>query len=245
MAPSPELPLPIVPASPSLASHVQALTLLSAQLAALPTQSRWPARIPLTSKGSVRAQLVHTNEVKINVGGAWWVEMTAEEARAYVERRKRALLEEHARAKEGQARASFSLVEDAERGPGTAGGGARDKDKVRLPDIRFNPIFRLPPGVTNRGAGASTAEAGSSSPAKRKNNLPRQPRRADQLVSPDAPEDQQPVVASGETVRDLVAEPVESQRVRAESPAQGKQLSEQGLVRVLRDWICQAEEIGQ
>jgi prefoldin subunit 5 len=45
--------------------------------------------VPLNPKATFRGQLIHTNEVKVHLGGEWWVEMTADEAAAYVRRRRR------------------------------------------------------------------------------------------------------------------------------------------------------------
>lgn len=80
--------LPIQPASHSLASHLQALDLLAARLDSLNTQSEWETRVPLNSKASIRGSVVNTANVKINVGGEWWVDMTASEGEAWVRRRK-------------------------------------------------------------------------------------------------------------------------------------------------------------
>ena len=80
--------LPILPSDGSLQSHLTALDLLTARLSTLTTRTRWPARIPLNSKASFSGCLIHTNDVKVNVGGDWWIEMTAEEAVEYVKRRK-------------------------------------------------------------------------------------------------------------------------------------------------------------
>ena len=85
---SDELNLPIRPSDPSLQSHLQALDLLSAQIGRLTERTRWQARIPLNSKASIQGEVIHTNEFKVHVGDGWYIEMTAQEAAAYVHRRK-------------------------------------------------------------------------------------------------------------------------------------------------------------
>lgn len=86
---APDVPLMAIrPADKSLASHLQALDALSYRLEALNSRTRWPARIPLNGKASVKGSIVHTNELKVDVGGGYWVEMTAKEAQEYVQRRK-------------------------------------------------------------------------------------------------------------------------------------------------------------
>lgn len=80
--------LPISPASGSLASHIQALDLLAARLASLSTRSEWETRIPLNSKASMLGKIVETGNVKINIGGEWWVDMTPQEGEAWVRRRR-------------------------------------------------------------------------------------------------------------------------------------------------------------
>lgn len=82
------LQLPITPSGPQLGAHVAALDLLAARLEALPSRSRWPARVPLNSKASFEGDMVHTNEIKVNVSDGWWVEMTAHEAADYVRQRR-------------------------------------------------------------------------------------------------------------------------------------------------------------
>lgn len=82
------LRLPLRPNDNSIQSHLLALDLLSARLAALPSSTRWAADVPLNSKATVRGQLIHTNEIKVHLVGEWWVEMTADEAAAYVRRRR-------------------------------------------------------------------------------------------------------------------------------------------------------------
>ena len=79
---------PIVPNDNSLGAHLQALDLVSARISSLTARTRWPARIPLNSKASMLGQVVHTNELKVNIGGGYWAEMTAKEAEDYVQRRK-------------------------------------------------------------------------------------------------------------------------------------------------------------
>ncbi|OCF33496.1 hypothetical protein I316_04917 [Kwoniella heveanensis BCC8398] len=139
------LSLPIEPSSPSLHSHLAALDILSLRLSSLTSSTSHSVRIPLTSKASIRGTVIHTNDIKVNLGGAslperaetpvpisdsstgtereaevnvgqsqsqqhggWWVDMTATEASQYVRRRKRNLLEHHARLSEGTAIAAGS-----------------------------------------------------------------------------------------------------------------------------------------
>jgi CTD nuclear envelope phosphatase 1 len=78
----------IAPEDSSLAAHLQALDLLSARISSLSARTRWPARVPLNSKASMLGQVIHTNELKVDIGGGYWVEMTANEAQEYVQRRK-------------------------------------------------------------------------------------------------------------------------------------------------------------
>lgn len=83
-----DLNLPIQPADNSLQSHIAALDLLSARLSTLTTGTRWSANIPLNSKASFKGSVIHTNDIKVNVGGGWWIEMTTQEAEEYIKRRK-------------------------------------------------------------------------------------------------------------------------------------------------------------
>ena len=80
--------LPIQPTSTSLSSHLAAFDQLIAQLESLPSQTRWPAQVPINSKARISGQIVHTNEVKVCLGAGWWVEMTAREAIEYLGRKK-------------------------------------------------------------------------------------------------------------------------------------------------------------
>jgi prefoldin subunit 5 len=84
--------LPIQPASSSLASHLQALDLLAARLSSLSTRAEWETRVPLNSKASIKGSVINTANVKINIGGEWWVDMTASEGEAWVRRRKEGML---------------------------------------------------------------------------------------------------------------------------------------------------------
>ena len=83
-----DLRLPLQPSDASFESHLTTLDLLIARLKTLTTRTRWSAHLPLNSKASFRGTLIHTNDLKVNVGGEWWIEMTAEEAVAYLKRRK-------------------------------------------------------------------------------------------------------------------------------------------------------------
>jgi len=82
------LQLPLRPAGTSMGAYVAAIDLLAARLDMLASRSRWPARIPINSKASFEGDIVHTNQLKVNIGGEWWVEMSASEAADYVRRRK-------------------------------------------------------------------------------------------------------------------------------------------------------------
>ena len=79
---------PIAPADGSLGAHLAALDLLAERIGKLTSRTRWPARIALNSKASVLGQVLHTNEIRVDVGGGYWIEMTAQEATQYVQRRK-------------------------------------------------------------------------------------------------------------------------------------------------------------
>lgn len=154
-----ELYLPITPSDASLQSHLAALDLLASRLSALTTRTGWPARIPLNAKASFSGSLIHTNDLKVNVGGEWWVDMTAEEATAYVGRRKNstlsrdrwdfadsvALLMEHARLQEGDLRPLPSVSGSAP---------AASRRATIPPPVSFNALFRMP----------ASAEAGPSKP---------------------------------------------------------------------------------
>jgi len=82
------LHLPIQPASTSLSSHLQALDLLAARLSSLQTRAEWETRVPLNSKASVKGRIFDTGNVKINIGGEWWVDMTPSEGEQWIRRRK-------------------------------------------------------------------------------------------------------------------------------------------------------------
>jgi prefoldin subunit 5 len=80
--------LPLRPSGPSLGAYISALDLLAARLDTLASRARWPARVPINSKASFDGHLVHTDQVRVDIGAGWWVEMSATEAAAYVRRRK-------------------------------------------------------------------------------------------------------------------------------------------------------------
>ena len=79
---------PVVPTSSSLAAHLQALDLLQARLSNLTSRTRWATQVPLNGKASIPGWITHTNTLKVCVGDGWWVEMTADEARDYIKRRR-------------------------------------------------------------------------------------------------------------------------------------------------------------
>lgn len=142
--------VPIQPSDSSIQSHIAALDLLAARLSILTSQTRLPARIPLNSKASFSGSVIHTNDVKVIVGGERWVEMTAEEAVGYVRRRKNgelgfewswigligeALLVEHARLQEGARRdiSTTGVSENEVAGPSPR--------TAFPPTIHLNPLF--------------------------------------------------------------------------------------------------------
>jgi hypothetical protein len=73
-----------LPGSPSLTSQLQSLDLLASRLSSLVTNAEWESKLPLDS--SVKGKAVEN--VRINVGGEWWVDMTPLEGEAWVRRRK-------------------------------------------------------------------------------------------------------------------------------------------------------------
>ncbi|GMK53952.1 hypothetical protein CspeluHIS016_0105380 [Cutaneotrichosporon spelunceum] len=151
------LQLPLRPTDHSLGAHIAALDLLATRLDALPTRSRWGARVPINSKASFVGDVVHTNEVKVNVGSDLWVEMTACDAADWVRSRKATMLEEHARATEGQA------VQPKQEKQPTPRAGQRI---LRTKDIVFDPLLgttahHLPP--QEQPAPRTKAEAALSS----------------------------------------------------------------------------------
>jgi hypothetical protein len=73
-----------LPGSQSLTSQIQSLDSLASRLRSLVTNAEWESKLPLDS--SVKPETVEN--VRINVGGEWWVEMTPLEGEAWVRRRK-------------------------------------------------------------------------------------------------------------------------------------------------------------
>jgi hypothetical protein len=73
-----------LPGSLSLTSQLQSLDLLASRLRSLSTKAEWESKLPLDS--SVKGKTVEN--VRINVGGEWWIEMTPSEGEAWVRRRK-------------------------------------------------------------------------------------------------------------------------------------------------------------
>ncbi|WVW84659.1 hypothetical protein I302_106693 [Kwoniella bestiolae CBS 10118] len=140
-SPPQPLTLPILPSSPSLQSHLQALDHLSLRLQHLTSSTTHPVRIPLGSKASILGEVVHTNDIRVNIGAGYWVDMTALEASQYVQRRKERLLEEHARLPEGRARPS--VLEGLESGVSAVVG--KRKKRLIAPSVGFHQVFhRLP-----------------------------------------------------------------------------------------------------
>jgi hypothetical protein len=73
-----------LPGPQSLISQLQSLNILASQFSSLVTKAEWESKLPLDS--SVKGKTVEN--VRINVGGEWWVEMTPSEGAAWVRRRK-------------------------------------------------------------------------------------------------------------------------------------------------------------
>jgi hypothetical protein len=73
-----------LPGSPSLTSQLKSLDLLASRLRPLSTKAEWESKLPLDS--CVKPKTVEN--VRINVGGEWWVDMTPSEGEAWVRRRK-------------------------------------------------------------------------------------------------------------------------------------------------------------
>ncbi|ORX40044.1 hypothetical protein BD324DRAFT_607169 [Kockovaella imperatae] len=124
----------IRPSDPSVEAQIQALDLLSARLKRLTDQTRWPARVPLNAKASLGGQVVHTNDVKVNIGAGYWVGMTAQEASEWVQRRKTDMLFEHARRMEGRPNVSGQRHTTISSGP------LSSSLPLSLP-LQLNPIF--------------------------------------------------------------------------------------------------------
>ncbi|KAK4687034.1 unconventional prefoldin RPB5 interactor 1, partial [Tremellales sp. Uapishka_1] len=119
---------PIQPPTSSLEASLQTLSLLSARLASLPSKASHPVSIPFTSKARFAGEIIDTNNVRVGLGEGWFVDMSAEEARAYVERRKNDLLEgEMARLGYGR---EAKVVDNME-------------EKRGKRDIPFDPAFSL------------------------------------------------------------------------------------------------------
>lgn len=68
----------------SLTSQIQSLDTLASRLSSLVTKAEWESKLPLDS--SVKGKAVEN--VRINVGGEWWVDMTPPEGEAWVRRQK-------------------------------------------------------------------------------------------------------------------------------------------------------------
>lgn len=148
--------LPILPASGSLASHIQALDLLATRLSSLSTRSEWETRIPLNSKASVMGRIVETGNVKINIGGEWWVDMTPQEGEAWVRRRKAGKLPWPPNASSGRtADMELALLEEHAKvlegwrpGQGSSETTPTPKQSQTVPEPRFDTIFRSPVQAT-------------------------------------------------------------------------------------------------
>ncbi|WVR06372.1 hypothetical protein IAU60_003403 [Kwoniella sp. DSM 27419] len=141
------LHLPLHPSSPSLQSHLAALDTLALRLATLTAQTSHPARVHLTSKATLQADIVHTNDVKVYLGDGWYVDMTAAEASDYILRRKKQLLEEHARLAEGRGRPSLVVTSQESESP-TSRGIQPSKPTVSLHPLFHSPAVAGPSKVT-------------------------------------------------------------------------------------------------
>ncbi|KAK6908209.1 hypothetical protein I203_102210 [Kwoniella mangroviensis CBS 8507] len=151
------LSLPIIPSSPSLHSHLAALDHLSLQLQHLTTFTTRPARIPLGTKASMLGDILHTNDIKVNIGCGYWVDMTAQEASEYVKRRKDQLLEEHARLLEGHRRpAAVDRLE--KKVSDVKSKGKEGKRRLVDPKVGFHPVFHKMPETDVAGSSNSSAE---------------------------------------------------------------------------------------
>ncbi|WWC96086.1 hypothetical protein V866_002953 [Kwoniella sp. B9012] len=151
------LSLPIIPSSPSLQSHLAALDHLSLQLQHLTSSTARPVRLPLGSKASMVGHIVHTNDIKVNIGCGYWVDMTAQEASEYVKRRKDQLLEEHARMLEGHTRpAAVERLENEVSG--IINKGKEGQRRLVETKVGFHPIFHRMPETDVAGPSNSSAE---------------------------------------------------------------------------------------
>jgi len=140
----------ISPSDDSLTAHLQALDLLSARISSLTARTRWAARIPLNSKASILGQVVHTNELKIDIGGGYWVEMTAKEAEEYVGRRKTGMsLAASALCRDDYRSANVTalLLQHAglrENAPKSTSNDSSTSFLGLPTEVSFNPLFALP-----------------------------------------------------------------------------------------------------
>ncbi|RXK36102.1 hypothetical protein M231_06650 [Tremella mesenterica] len=134
----------LTPSSPSLSSHLQALDLLSARLTLLQNRTRWVTQIPLNEVAFMRGWTI-TGNVKVDIGG-WWIEMTLEEATEYVERRKRALLQQHLRYLEGPSSTLSTEYPSSFTSSITTAINENMHPSRTLPrtTIYLNPLYSLP-----------------------------------------------------------------------------------------------------
>ena len=80
--------LPIRPPSPSLRSQILSLDVLAAQLSSLKRSVAWDTATSASFGAQNKESLAATGNIKINVGGEWWVDMTPAEGLAWIRRRK-------------------------------------------------------------------------------------------------------------------------------------------------------------
>lgn len=72
----------------ALQAQVQAISLLESRVAGLIAQTSWPVHIPFAPKAMAKGTIVHTNDLKVNLGAGIWTEMTAAEAVQYLRRQR-------------------------------------------------------------------------------------------------------------------------------------------------------------
>ncbi|WWC88697.1 uncharacterized protein L201_003610 [Kwoniella dendrophila CBS 6074] len=153
------LNLPLRPCSTSLQSHLAALDLLSLQIESLINKNRHDCRIPLNSKASIKGEIIHTNDIKVNIGVGYYADMTCKEASEYIKRRKELLLLDHARLIEGKSKLNSPEENIA--------GGSKPYKNNDQPKIGFHPIFySLPDNIASSSALPENAKPSDSQSSK-------------------------------------------------------------------------------
>lgn len=79
---------PVIIPQNALQAQLQALSLLEARIFNLVAQTSWPVHVPFGPKATATGKIVHTNDLKVNLGAGVWVEMTADEAVKYLQRQR-------------------------------------------------------------------------------------------------------------------------------------------------------------